>query len=493
MKKTFQKVICAAMILSMALPFAACGNKDEIWSTETTSPEDRAFLDPDATTITFGVPMFCHFDVEHLKLFNEELLKDGHKYQLKISGFEYDFEDTKYFENIENALKGGTVDVAFLGMGDENNSTYNLINSGAVLKLDEILSSDKGKALYEAFPSALWEAGKCNGHIYSIPQANLDDQGIYAAFNKKYISDEAIENWDGTIDGLYKIIKDVKWNDTAAPRFQYLISDYDFESIIRCEIKNSLLYDFDTMTIQNPLESDKFINYFKVLEQMKADGYLAESVSYYQNTSYIDNEAYLSSGNYLVALSSGEPDEYFYKENICIKKLTPYLPARVNTSIGISCNTEKLDAVLDFLGLFYGEEKYCNLLLYGKQDVDYKLVDGFAVKMDGTELPYDFTTKLSLGLFVNTHPVVGENFTSNRKEEYFALYKNAKPSPFIGFIPDSSKYSSVQEDLKAFLNSLNKQSLDQAIKEYSVKLKADGIDDYVSSVRKQWESYKNNL
>ena len=100
MKKTFQKVICAAMILSMALPFAACGNKDEIWSTETTSPEDRAFLDPDATTITFGVPMFCHFDVEHLKLFNEELLKDGHKYQLKISGFEYDFEDTKYFENI---------------------------------------------------------------------------------------------------------------------------------------------------------------------------------------------------------------------------------------------------------------------------------------------------------------------------------------------------------------------------------------------------------
>lgn len=47
--------------------------------------------------------------------------------------------------------------------------------------------------------------------------------------------------------------------------------------------------------------------------------------------------------------------------------------------------------------------------------------------------------------------------------------------------------------INAFLNSLNKQSLDQAIKEYSVKLKADGIDDYLSSVTKQWESYKNNL
>ena len=114
---------------------------------------------------------------------------------------------------------------------------------------------------------------------------------------------------------------------------------------------------------------------------------------------------------------------------------------------------------------------------------------GLAVKMDGTELPYDFTTKLSLGLFVNTHPVVGESFMSNRKEEYFTFYKNAKASPFIGFVPDSSNYSSVPEDLSAFLESLNKQSLDQAIKEYSAKLKSDGIDEYLISVRKQWEAF----
>lgn len=37
--------------------------------------------------------------------------------------------------------------------------------------------------------------------------------------------------------------------------------------------------------------------------------------------------------------------------------------------------------------------------------------------------------------------------------------------------------------INAFLNSLNKQSLDQAIKEYSVKLKADGIDVYLSTAK----------
>ena len=489
MKKILQKVICVAMISVMALPFAACGNKGESWSTETTETEEETVLDPDVTTITFAVPDYCHVDDLYLKLFNKELINDGHKYQLKISSFEYDCEDNKYFKNIENELSSGNVDVAFLGMGDEDNNVYKLINSGAVLILDEIISSDKGKALYDAFPSALWETVRCNGHIYSIPQANLNDQGVYAAFNTDYIDAQAIENWDGSIDGIYKMIKSVKWDDKAAPRFQYLISDYDFEKIIRCEIRNGLLYDYDTMKIENPLESEKLINYFKVLEKMKSDGYLSKSVSYYQNTAYSDEEANLTSGKFLALLSLGEPDDYLQKDNICIKKLTPYLRSRINTSIGISSNTKKLDAVLDFLGLFYGDAKYGNILLYGRQDKDYMLKDGFAVYMDGTDIPYEFTTKLSLGLFVNTHPVKGENYTVNRKEEYFAFYKNAVASPFKGFEEDSTGYGSVNEDLNGFLSSLNQNSLDVAVKDYSAKLKSDGIDEYLNSVKKQWETF----
>ena len=162
------------------------------------------------------------------------------------------------------------------------------------MNLDEVITSDKGKALYEAFPAALWEAGKCNGHIYSIPQTNFDDQGIFAAFNKDFISEEAINNWDGSLDGIYNMIKDVKWKNSA-PRFQYLISDFGFDGMIGCEIRNGVLYDYDTMKIVNALESEKFINYMKVLEKMKNEGFMAESVSYYQNSSYAEEEANLSS------------------------------------------------------------------------------------------------------------------------------------------------------------------------------------------------------
>ena len=488
MKKIFQKVICSAMIAAMALPFAACGNKNESWSTETTIPDNPAASDPDVTTITFAVPIYCHVDNNYLKLFNNELLNDGHKYQLKINTFEYDFENNQYFIDIENELNSGNADVAFLGLGDDDNNIYKLINSGAVMNLDDVITSEKGKALYEAFPSALWEAGKCNGHIYSIPQANLDDQGIFAAFNKDFISEEAINNWDGTLDGIYNMINDVKWKDSA-PRFQYLISDFDFGDMIGCEIRGGLLYDYDTRKIENPLESEKFINYMKLLEKMKNEGFMADSVTYYQNSSYAPEEANLSSGKYLVALSLGEPEEYFAKENIIIKKVAPVLPSRINASIGISSKTSKLDAVLEFLGILYGEEKYGNLLLYGRQDVDYKLKDGIAVKMDGSEMPYDFMTKVSLGLFVNMHPVYHEIFMQNRKENYFAFYKSVKASPFLGFEADNSGYGDVTADLNGFLDSLKSKSLDSAVKEYSAKLKSDGIDEYLNSVNKQWETF----
>ena len=489
MKKIIQNVISAALILVMALPIAACGNRNENWATETTSPDSQAVIDPDVTIITFAVPNFCHVYENNLKLFNEELLNDGYKYQLQIRSFEYDFESNEYFKDIESELNSGNADVAFLGFGDEDNNIYKLINSGAVMNLDKILSTDKGKVLYESFPDVMWEAVKCNGHIYSIPQANLDDQGIYAAFNKDYISEEAIKNWDGSIDGLYKIIKNAKWDDKTAPRFQYLITDYDFGGMIGCEIRNGLLYDYDTMKIENALESEKLIKYLKVLEQMKSDGFMSGSVSYYQNTPTDVDTANLASGKFLAALARGEPSEYFLNNNICIKKVTPFLLSRINTTIGISSNTKNPDAVVDFLGIFYGKAKYGNILLYGRQDVDYKIVDGLAVNVDGSEIPYDFTTKLSLGLFINLHPVKGETFTSNRKEEYFAFYKTVKLSPFIGFEADTTAYGDVSVNLDDFLCSINENSMDKVINEYSQKQKAAGIDECLSSVKKQWEMF----
>ena len=118
----------------------------------------------DAKIITFAVPDICKIDDDNLQHFNDELIKDGHDYLLKIKYLEYN----EYVQLLEGELKTGDTDIAFLGLGDAsgNNNIYTLINSGLILNLDEILSQESGAVLYNAFPQKLWESVKCDKHIY---------------------------------------------------------------------------------------------------------------------------------------------------------------------------------------------------------------------------------------------------------------------------------------------------------------------------------------
>ena len=486
MKNIMNKILSATLSIIMILPVVACSNENEDWMMKSTESNNQTSANKDVTTITFAVPDIFKVDYNHLQQFNDELISDGYKYQLVIKYI----EDNEYSQTLENELENGNVDVAFLGLGNGSNNLISLINSGLIYNLDEILTSEKGKAVYEAFPKPLWESVKCNGHIYSIPNTNADDQGIYAAFNKDYIEYEAIESWDGSIESIFEIIKNVEWDDESAPRFQYLLNDFRFEEMIGCEIRNGLLYDYDTMQIVNPLESEKFIGFLNVLEQMKSSGFMAKSVSYNANVSYIEAAKNIENGKFLVLLSSGEPEEMLFRDNICIKKIRPCLSSRVNGSIGIASNTKNINAVISFMGVLYGKEKYGNILLYGKQDVDYKLIDGFAVNTDGTDLYDNYLAKLCLNLFINIHPVKGERYSNNRREEYFSFYDDVIISPFIGFEADNIEECVISNDLKGFMNSLNNKSLDEAVRDYSEILEADGIDEYLSSVRKQWDTYK---
>jgi multiple sugar transport system substrate-binding protein len=461
---------------------------DLMKGTETTN-NPVAGEESDVKIITFAVPNICKVDDDNLQQFNDELIKDGHKYRLEIEYLEYD----EYAQLLKGELISGDIDVAFLGLGDASgsNEIYDLINSGLVFNLDEILSQERGEVLYNAFPKNLWESVKCNKHIYSIPSVLVNDQGVYAAFNRDYIKDEDIEKWDGSIDGIYEMIKNVEWNNSDAPRFQYLINDYSFEDMIECEIKYGLIFDYESLSIENPLESEKFIHYLNVLNQMKEDGYLTEDISYIDNPGLNSAEvlANVEAGNYMVALSAGSVDEAFLKDNITVKKVTPYLSSRINGSIGISNNTEDIDAVVDFLGLLYDDGKYGNILLYGQEGTDYKVVDGIACNIDGSDLEDDYITKLCFNLYVNIYPVSGEDYMSNRKNEIFSFYDNINLSPFIGFEPDTTELNNISNDVNKFMSSLEDNTVDEASLSTRDKLSSDGIDKYLNSVKSQWEEY----
>ncbi len=457
---------------------------------EDTAGEDADTEEEAAEIITFTVPDICRIEENNLRHLNEALKEDGYSYRMQINYLEYE----TYTERLKEALKNGDTDIAFLGLDNEgnSNSVYTLIHSGLLLNLDEILSQENGAALYQAFPQALWEAVKCDRHIYSIPSVLANDEGVYAAFNRDYVADDEIEAWDGSIEGIYEIIKNTEWDKEDSPRFQYLISGYSFEDMIGCEIRNGLLFDYELLTVENPLESEKFTDYLKVLEQMKKDGFMTDSVSYLSNSDTNNTEVLqtVEEGNYMVALSYGAVDEAFQKDNVAVKKINPYLSSRINGSVGISRNCENLEDVVEFLKLFYEDGKYGNLLLYGQEDVDYKVTDGVACHMDGSALENAYLSKLCFNLFVNICPVEGENYVTNRKEEFFSFYDGIKMSPFIGFEPDTDGTDNIGKDMDEFMDSLTDKTVEEAVRRTGNKLASDGMEEYLSRVQSQWEEYR---
>lgn len=477
--------IIAIPILILSFIYSGVNRGKE--TSESSMPSDVA---DNVVTITYAVPDICRIDKNNLNLLNEEFKKDGLHYRLEIKYLDYE----GYADSLANEAKNGNIDIAFTGFGDASgvNNTYKLLQSGLFYDLDHVLSGDTGKVLYNSFPENLWKSVKCDQHTYSIPSTLVNDQGLYVAFNRDYITDEKIKSWNGNLEGLYEMLQNTSFTGKDTYAFLYLITDYSFENLIGCEIRSGLLYDYDTQTVKNPLESDKFIGFLRTLDKMKNGGYMSSSVSYVNNTGLNDIgiRKDIESGNYAIALCSGTTDELFMRDNVYVKRIPGVLSSRINGSIGIINNVNDINAVVDFLAKFYSSDKYGNILIYGLENEHYKVVDGIACNIDGSGLDDHYLTKLVLNLFINLLPVSGEDFRDNRRQEYFSFYESLKVSPFIGFEPDTEHLGNISVDLDDFMSSLNGHSVEEVLPAAKDKFQSDGIDKYLASVRNQWEKYR---
>ena len=231
--------------------------------------------------------------------------------------------------------------------------------------------------------------------------------------------------------------------------------------------------------------------YPKLIKRIGEEGYMDPSVSYLDNSGLLDEgiRRVIEEGDYAIALCSGSEDELFLNDDACIKRIPGVLSSRINASIGIMNSVEDIDSVVDFLGLLYGLGKYGNILIYGAENESYQVVDGIAYNLDGTDLFDQYLAKLGFNLFINLLPVSGEEFPKNRQEAYFAFYESLSASPFIGFEPDTEQMGSISADLEQFMGSLSGCSVEEAFATAEDRLLADGMEEYLEDVRKQWEEY----
>ena len=60
------------------------------------------------------------------------------------------------------------------------------------------------------------------------------------------------------------------------------------DDMLGCEIRNGLCFDYDTMSVGNPLESQKvYRDILRVLDRMKKDGYMSDDLT--NEITYLNN------------------------------------------------------------------------------------------------------------------------------------------------------------------------------------------------------------
>lgn len=446
-----------------------------------------------AQEIVWSVPDICSISKENVDALNSLLAQDGYDLKLSLKALSYD----EYPSALDNVLKYNMTDIAFVGVENStDNNIYSLLKSGSFLELDSLLQDGAGKLLYDAFPEQLWNSVKCDNKIYSIPSSVADDEGIYFAFNTKYVDERTIEQFDCSLESIDKILDNIKWTNSDLPPFQYLISGFDFVNLFDCGYDRGLLYDYTDGKITSPFDNERFISYVTTLNDIYSKGQTSDPINFSDNPGMNDPKtlAVIDANDYAIAIGKGTVNKCFLDNDIIIVKAPAYLQSRLRGSIGINSSSPNTEKSLEFLSILYTNDKYANTLLYGTENVDYKIEDGIVKNLDGSEKSKDFFNQLALNLFINVLPVDNDSFITDRRSSVFSHYNTMKENPFLGFeILTLENQAAICSDMDNFLYSCAHDNIMDIIAQFKEQLSKDNIEEIVNATYSQWEEYKNGV
>lgn len=305
---------------------------------------------------------------------------------------------------------------------------------------------------YTEVPEKLWETVKVNDTVYTVPGLNFNDSGVTFYFNRAYISEQQIADFNGDILKLGSMLDGLTANDDFVPIF-FDVDYTDYVKSFPYSVKGGLLLDNASSSAQNPYEFDWFVDYSRTLNNLYNKGLFGKRI----NFSKYDSSIETLPKDFAVMVSPVlNGTEYFEEIGYGDMTLTSYtLPAflenRVLYSNGIAANSEHKEQSLDFLRRIYSDAKYARIIL------------------DGTG-----AERMSVGIPTN-----------DVKE----IYRGAELSDFAGFELSASDTDFELKDLLtlSFDKLCKSQNFDNTLAEIKSELHNSGIDDYINSVNQLLE------
>lgn len=424
-----KKFICLFCVLAALLAISGCQNQS-------------------SDTLKWCLPE-CGLNDEIIEALNKELHDDGCKYKIELVQIELSAEKLYSEQVLEYEKNNGSLDVVSSGYAFSKTADagYDFIKNGYFMPLDNL--SD-----YSAVPEKLWETVKVNDTVYTVPGLNFKDSGLTFYFNKAYISEQQIADFNGDVSQLGNMLAGLEVNEEEkfVPLF-YNINYIDYAGYCPCTIKGGLILDNASGLAVNPYEFEPFVEYSRKLNGLYKQGFFGNAINFSEHKPTIE----LAPIDFAVMVSAVKCDENYFKENgyenmeLASYTLPFYLENRVLYSMGIAANSAKKEQAQDFLKRIYSDTKYAKILL------------------DGTG-----AERLTIGI-----P------TTDIKDNY----NNAETSVFAGVDLFAGDIDAELCDMLilSFDKLCKSNSFDETLLEIKDKLEKAGIEDYVKSVNKLLE------
>lgn len=428
-----KKILCA---LAAVVLLSGCGN------TGSSSSELQNFSSESTQPCTIKWCLTeCGLNYSIIDKLNEELRKDGCQYEIELVQMEHSAEKTYSEQVAEYEKVYGSLDVVSAGYAFSSNISagYDFIKSGYFMPIVDVSE-------YTLVPEKLWETVKVNGNIYTVPSLTFSDSGVTFYFNKAYISEQQISDFDGEISKLGNLLDGLTASEDFLPIY-YNIEYTDFSKSLPYSAKGGLLFDNASNGAVNPYQFEQFVDYSKTLNELYTAGLLGDKI----NFSKYDYRVELPPNDFAVMVSPAAlSKQYFAETNFADMDLFSFsLPAflenRVLYSIGIAQSSSHKEQALDFLKRLYSDTKYAKLL--------YE---------NGVE-------SMSIGI---TEVDIKDN------------YKDAVVSDFAGFeLPQDCIDTELKDMLVSSFDRLCKsENFDETLSEINAELTKAGINDYISDV-----------
>lgn len=388
--------------------------------------------------------------------------------------------------------RNGALDIVTIGLSDPQSLRGKLLLDGYFAPMDDFLNENPEiKALFSANQ---WKSASISGTIYLIPSWPNYSSVRYAFGNG--VSDADLSEFTGSVEQLDSLL-------SLATEEAPVFFDADIQHLLPFDIVAGVALSHQTGKAVNVFSDEGYGKLIRLLNSLyvsnrlviPSDGELPESNDTY--SAYITmNADWQPPGGYL------------------LRERKPYVASRL-IGLGVPSASENRENAFMLLKLLFTDTTLANLLIYGEQNVDYILVDGYACKPNGT--PADsFLNEFSLGaaLYKGVYPSKSPQWNATRPQNMASdpvdyINRNSIPSPFLGFYPDVSGYEEQVSMLTRIVSEYKDQTpvwkakpgsdldtpfdmdFEKALASINNRMQEAKIDEWLAEVNRQLDSFRS--